>query len=311
MRFIDADEVFARLTPDVCITLIREAMIGLSTNEITQPLRNIVQIGEGRLFGVMPGVLGKGEYFGAKLLGVYPVPGSEARQRHHGMVALFDGESGKPVCIADAEAITTVRTAAATAVATEALARPDAETLAIFGHGTQAESHLKALTAIHAYERILVWGRSLERASVFARKQAEATGLAIEATESAEDAARASDVICTVTTSSVPVLLGKWVRPGTHVNAVGSSFAGPVEVDSDLVVASRYVVDSRKSALAQAAEFLNAKAAGLVNDDHIVAEIGEVLAGKVAGRRETSETTFYKSLGHIVQDLAAARYLSS
>jgi ornithine cyclodeaminase len=225
------------------------------------------------------------------------------------VVVLFDGESGHPVCIADAEAITTIRTAAATTVATEALARPDAKTLAIFGYGTQADAHVTALTSVRKYERIVVWGRSMDRAGEFARRHSEIAGLPVEAASSAEAAARESDVICTVTNATTPILLGRWVRPGTHVNAVGSSFAGPVEVDSDLVVASRYIADSRRSALAQAAEFLNAKAAGLVHDDHVVAEIGEVLAHLAPGRVSASDITLYKSLGHIVQDLAAARYL--
>jgi len=312
MRFIDAAEVERRLTPDVCIPLIREAMIGSSTSGLAQPLRSITRIGDGRLFGMMPGVLsgasGVAEHFGAKLLGVYNNADS-GRQHHHGVVVLFDAETGHPVCAVDAEAITTIRTAAATAVATEALARPDATTLAIFGYGNQAASHVKALTSVRQYERILVWGRSFERAREFALEHASATGLLIEAVESAEAAARESEVICTLTCAATPILLGRWIQPGTHVNAVGSSYAGPVEVDSDLVVASRYVVDSRPSALAQAAEFLNAKAAGLVQDDHIVAEIGEVLAGRARGRLSDNDITMYKSLGHIVQDLAAARYL--
>ena len=115
-----------------------------------------------------------------------------------------------------------------------------------------------------------------------------------------------ADVICTTTAAREPILMGAWVRPGTHVNLVGSSFAGPVEVDHDLVVRSRFIADSREGVLAQGAEFLHAKAAGLIGDDHIVAEIGEVLAGTAQGRRSADEVTAYKSLGHIVQDLAPA-----
>jgi ornithine cyclodeaminase len=115
-----------------------------------------------------------------------------------------------------------------------------------------------------------------------------------------------ADIICTVTSATEPILKGAWVRPGTHVNLVGSGFAGPVEVDNDLVVRSRFIADSREGVLAQGAEFLRAKAAGLVGDDHIIAEIGQVLAGKIEGRRSAEEITVYKSLGHVVQDLSTA-----
>ena len=111
--------------------------------------------------------------------------------------------------------------------------------------------------------------------------------------------------------ASEPILKGAWVRPGTHVNVVGSGFAGPVEVDNDLVVRSRFIADSREGVLSQGAEFLRAKAAGLIGDDHIVAEIGQVLAGEVEGRRSAEEITVYKSLGHVVQDLASAWALYS
>ena len=223
-------------------------------------------------------------------------------------MVLFDRDSGGVACIADAGEVTEIRTAAASAVATEALARPDARTLAIFGCGAQAASHIRALTRVRRFERVLIWGRSVERARHFAGRMGQEVGIAIEAVADGREAA-AADVICTVTSARAPVLLGDWVRPGTHVNVVGSSHAGPVEIDHALVLASRYIVDSRRSALAAAAEFLLAKEAGLIDDGHIAAEIGEVLLGRIAGRRSPEEITVYKSLGHIVQDLAAVSYL--
>jgi ornithine cyclodeaminase/alanine dehydrogenase-like protein (mu-crystallin family) len=131
-------------------------------------------------------------------------------------------------------------------------------------------------------------------------------GLAIAAAASVEEAVAEADIVCTVSHASEPILLGKWLRPGTHVNLVGSSRAGPVEVDNDVVVRARFVADSREGVLTQCAEFLRAKAAGLIGDDHIVAEIGQVLAGDIVGRRTAEEITVYKSLGHVVQDLATA-----
>lgn len=126
-----------------------------------------------------------------------------------------------------------------------------------------------------------------------------------------QEAVAEADIICTVSSAYEPILKGEWVRPGTHVNVVGSSYAGPAEVDNDLVARSRFIVDSRESVLQQGAEFLRAKATGLIGDDHIVGEIGEVLTGKVEGRRSADEITIYKSLGHVVQDLASAWALYS
>jgi ornithine cyclodeaminase/alanine dehydrogenase-like protein (mu-crystallin family) len=126
-----------------------------------------------------------------------------------------------------------------------------------------------------------------------------------------EEAVAQADIICTVTAATEPILKGAWVLPGTHVNVVGSGFAGPAEVDNELVVRSRFIADSREGVLNQGAEFLRAKAAGLIGDDHIVAEIGQVLAGDVEGRRSADEITIYKSLGHVVQDLASAWALYS
>jgi ornithine cyclodeaminase len=131
-------------------------------------------------------------------------------------------------------------------------------------------------------------------------------GIAFSGASEVEAAVSDADIICTVTGAQEPVLKGAWVRPGTHVNVVGSSMAGPVEVDNEFVVRSRFIADSREGVLHQGAEFLRAKAAGLIGDDHVVGEIGQVLAGDIVGRRSDREITAYKSLGHVVQDLASA-----
>jgi ornithine cyclodeaminase/alanine dehydrogenase-like protein (mu-crystallin family) len=156
-----------------------------------------------------------------------------------------------------------------------------------------------------------VWGRSPERARNFAQRMEAELGLPVAAVGDVREAVAEADIICTVTAAAEPILKGDWVRPGTHVNVVGSGYAGPAEVDNDLVVRSRFIADSREGVLEQGAEFLRAKAAGLVGDEHIVAEIGQVLAGEIEGRCSPEEITVYKSLGHIVQDLASAWALYS
>jgi ornithine cyclodeaminase len=254
----------------------------------------------------MPGVGHATLGFGAKLVSVFPDRDHAGRSSHLGVVVLFDPIDGSVQCVADASAVTEIRTGCASAVATDALARPDARVLAIFGTGTQARSHALAVTRVRMFDRLVLWGRDAERAKSLQRELAQRLSLPVETTQDGRDAANAADVICTVTGSSTPVLQRAWVRAGTHVNVVGSSFLGPVEVDSELVRDSRYIADYRRSALAAASEFAVAKQQGLVSDAHIVAEIGEVLLGRVQGRQSSEQITMYKSLGHIVQDLASA-----
>jgi ornithine cyclodeaminase/alanine dehydrogenase-like protein (mu-crystallin family) len=306
MRFIDREEVSRRLTYEMCIPIVRQAMIAFSKGKTKQLLRSILPLGDGRLFGVMPGALGAHAAFGAKLVSVFPENFARGVQSHQGLVILFDPESGAPVCVLDAGEITAIRTAAASAVATEVLARKDARRLTLLGYGEQAATHARAIRKVRAVESITVWGRSPERAHAFAERMQAELALPVVVAKTVPEAVGQADIICTVTAATEPILKGDWVRPGTHVNLVGSGYAGPVEVDSELVVRSRFIVDSREGVLSQGAEFLRAKAEGLVGDEHIVAEIGQVLAGEIEGRRLADEITVYKSLGHVVQDLASA-----
>ena len=309
MRVIGREEVRERLTYDLCIPLVRQAMIALSAGETRQLLRSIIPLAEGRMFGIMPGALGEREVFGAKLVSVFPENFSRGLQSHQGVVVLFDGDSGAPLCVVHAGEITAIRTGAASAVATDALARPDSARLALLGYGEQARSHARAIAHVRRLSEITVWGRSPERADAFAAALGAEFELPVAACATAEAAVGDADIVCTVTAAKEPILLGRWLKPGAHVNVVGSSYAGPVEVDHDLVVRSRFIADSREGVLRQAAEFLKAKEAGLVGDEHVVGEIGQVLSGALEGRQSPEQITVYKSLGHVVQDLAAAKAL--
>jgi ornithine cyclodeaminase/alanine dehydrogenase-like protein (mu-crystallin family) len=311
MRFIDREEISRRLTYEVCIPIVREAMIAFSRGETKQLLRSILPLSEGRLFGVMPGALGANAAFGAKLISVFHGNFARGVQSHQGLVILFDPESGAPVCVLDAGEITAIRTASASAVATDALARKDARRLALLGYGEQAATHARAIAKVRNLESIVVWGRSPARAQNFAERMQSELAIPIVLAADVRSAVADADIICTVTSAAEPILQGDWVRPGTHLNLVGSSHAGPCEVDNALVVRSRFIADSREGVLSQGAEFLRAKAAGLIGEEHIVAEIGQVLAGDIEGRRSSEEITVYKSLGHVVQDLASAWALCS
>lgn len=311
MRFIDHEEVAKRLTYEMCIPIVRQAMIAFSRGETRQLLRSIIPLSDGRLFGVMPGAMGAHAVFGAKLISVFPENFARGIQSHQGLVILFDPESGAPVCVVHAGELTAIRTAAASAVATDALARKDACRLTLLGYGEQAATHARSIGKVRDLKSIVVWGRSPERARAFAERTQAELEVPISAAGSVKEAVSEADIVCTVTSAAEPILMGEWVRPGTHLNLVGSSHAGPAEVDSEVVVRSRFIADSREGVLNQGAEFLRAKAAGLVDDKHIVGEIGQVLAGEIEGRRSAEEITVYKSLGHVVQDLATAWALYS
>lgn len=307
--YLDRDDVCSLLDMPGCIAAVRRAMIALAIDEIEQPLRQIVEMGPSELFATMAGTLPGTRSFGAKLVTVFGDPDRAGRSRHAGLAILFEGESGGVSLIADAGAVTEIRTGAASAVATDALARPDARTLSLFGCGVQARAHLRAMAEIRPLDSVFVWGRSGAAAEAFASRMADETGLNVRAVSEGAEAAGLADIICTVTGAETPVLFSEWVRPGTHINVVGSSHAGPTEIDSSLVVRSRYFVDSRRAVEVAGAEFIIARGAGLVTDAHILGEIGAVLSGTIPGRIASADVTIYKSLGHVAQDLAALEYL--
>jgi len=220
-------------------------------------------------------------------------------------MVLFDPETGAPSAMVDADALTAIRTAAASAVATRALSRAGATTLAIIGTGEQAHSNIKAICAVRDIQNIRIAGRTFERAQDFVR------GLPIEATPcaSAEDAVRGADIICTVTSSASPVLHGAWVAKGAHINAVGASVPTMQEIDQTLLLNAALFTDYRPSALAQAREIMSAISDGKMDETHILGEIGEVLSGKVQGRRGPDDITLYRSLGIAAQDLICADFV--
>jgi len=309
MKVLDEAAVLKGLDLEGCRTAVRGAMIALSAGETRQLPRSIIPIGAGRLFGQMPGALLNQGYFGAKLISVFSDPANPGRSAHLGVVVLFDAETGQAVCVADAGAITLIRTAAGTAVATDALAVPDAERLTVMGYGHQASAHIEALARVRPLREVRVWGRSVERAEEFCSAMARKIGLAAIPVADPREAVMDAQIVCTVTGAVEPILFADWLTPGTHVNLVGASVASAAEAEAAVVSVGRYFVESRESARNGAGEFLRAVAAGLVTDDCIQAEIGEVLAGIRPGRQSASDITVYKSIGHPVQDLAAAAYV--
>ncbi len=308
-RFITRYEIRRILAFEACVPLMREAMIAVSSGGINQPPRQILPLVSGKgIFGVMPGVIAD-DRFGAKLISAFRHPQGSTLPAHQGVVVLFDPQSGAPACVLDAGEITRIRTAAASALATETLARSDAKHLTVLGTGEQAEAHIRAISATRPLSRIVIWGRNADHARRLAVELAANDGFDIEVAQDVRSAVAEADIVCTTTSAAEPILKGAWLPDGVHVNLVGSSRAGPAEVDDDLVSRSRYFVDSRENVLSQGAEFINARASGRVDDSHILGEIGEVLAGRVSGRTSASEVTAYKSLGAVAQDLWSGWYV--
>jgi ornithine cyclodeaminase len=304
MQFLDAKYVRQHLTYELCIDAVRKAMISLSVGETRQLLRSFIHLEQGRMFGIMPGAMGEKAVFGAKLISIFPENFAIGHSSHHGVVVLFEREMGTPICVVDASSVTAIRTAAASAAATDVLAKTEASTLAILGYGEQAHSHAHAITKVRNIEQIRIWGRAPERAQVLVNRLTKELTCRISVARSVDEAVNAADIICTVTAAPEPILSAEQVAAGAHINAVGSGYAGPSEITEELVAKTRFIADSRESVLAQGAEFIRTKEADLISDDHIVAEIGEIFSGMKVGRRNNGEITIYKSLGHIVQDLA-------
>ena len=307
LMVFDAAEVRRRLDPDATRAAVREAMIALSDGRVRQNLRSFIGLGEGRTFAMMPAALGERAAFGAKLVSVFH--DGAGRKAHEGVVVLFDGADGAPICIADAGEVTAIRTPAASAAATDALARSDADSLAVLGLGRQAMDHIAALARVRPLRAVRVWGRDAARAQAFAAEATRETGLRVQAVADAERAVTDAAIVCTVTGATDPILKGAWLSPGAHVNLVGSSGPGQAEADADVVTRGRFIADHREHVLAHGGEYLRAKAAGLVDESAIAAEIGEVYAATAPGRTSPDQITVYKSLGHAVQDLAATAWL--
>ncbi|HTR96938.1 MAG TPA: hypothetical protein VMH61_03465, partial [Candidatus Acidoferrales bacterium] len=208
--------------------------------------------------------------------------------------------------VLDASAITAIRTAAASALATDALARADAGDLAILGSGTQARTHLEAMACVRTLRRVRVWSRTRSRADAFVRAHAALAPVPIEVMADADAAVRGADLICTTTASATPIVRGEALAPGAHLNAVGACTPATRELDAEAIRRSRLYTDCRESCLAEAGDFLLARAEGAIDDAHLLGELGEVLIGRVPGRQGRDDVTLYESLGIALEDLAAA-----
>jgi ornithine cyclodeaminase len=307
LLILKKSEIEALLPMEKCIDLMADALVSLARGQVILPLRPVLRIPDSpSAFAVMPAYSHSLKAIGAKLISVFPGNHGTALDSHQGVVILFDGQNGSPLAMMDAASITAIRTAAVSGVATRHLARGDATTLAILGAGVQARTHVAAMMAVRPFKKVVVWSRNRDHARALVAKFGS-TDHAVAA--DVKSAVRDADVVCTVTASREPVLRGEWLKPGTHINAVGASLPTTRELDTEAVRRARVFVDRRESALNEAGDLLIPMSEGAITADHIVAEIGELLSGHDPGRENNNEITLFKSLGLAVEDLAAAHYL--
>ena len=305
---IDGATAEALVTPEETVALATSALIKTSDGRIAQDIRRTLALPgmAGTCLSVM--VAAEGPQAGAKVQSVYPDNFRHGLPSHQGGVLLFDGDHGHPVALINAHAITGLRTPAASAAATRALAREDAGELAVLGYGEQADRHVDAIALVRPLHHVRVWGRDRRKAEDFARRQRD-KGIAATAFGDARAAVAEADIVCTVTSAAEPVLHGAWLSPGTHVNAVGASVPGLREIDTDCVLRAKVFVDYMPMALVSASDLIDPLEAILIDRSHIRGEIGAVFAGALPGRENADEITLYRSLGVPAQDIELARFI--
>ncbi len=301
MIVLSATDISSLVDVAALIPPIDAVMRRVSGGSGQLPLRSAIPVGGGNRFGVMPGAMDEG--YGAKLLSLFPDNPRHGRSSHTGLYLLFDPATGLPVACLDAAILTALRTPAASAVATQALARPGPSVLALIGCGEQAAHHIAAMRAVRPIRRILVWGRNAERAAAFARAHDA------EPAPSVAAAIAAADIVCTTTNPGAPLVLPEMLRPGLHLNAVGASLPIHQEIAPECLPRVKLFTDYLPSLEAQAGEVIAARRHGVIAGDHAITEIGKVLGGVAPGRQSDGEITIYRSLGIAAQDIAAAQYI--
>ena len=310
MQIIDSQVVERVLDMGRCIGLMNDALIALSRGDATQILRPVFPLYDRNLLGMMPAYLSSRSIAGVKILSVFPENYMLGLPSHQGQMLVFEAETGRLKASVDAESVTGIRTAAASAAVTQVLARPDARSLAVLGAGLQGRRHLEAIRLVRDLTEVTVWDIRPEAAQKYAREMGEKTGLPVRACNSAREAVQDADIVCTVTPSKEPILCARDVKPGTHINAVGACTATAREISADLMAKGRLFVDWKPAAVVEAGDYVLALADGAITEDHILGEVGQVLDGTLPGRLAETDITIFEALGQAVEDLIAADFVA-
>ena len=299
------------LVMNECIAVMRDALSRLARGEAYQPLRMIINPPEAAGdMALMPSYQSGGHAaYGLKAVCFFPDNPLRGLDSHQGGVLLFSAETGELMALMSASAITAIRTAAVSGVATDLLARKDCSDLAMIGAGVQARAHLEAMNCVRDIKRVRVASKRFDQSRKFAEEFAPRYPFSIEPVETVEAAIRSADLIVTATTAAEPIVSREWIADGAHLNVVGSSIASTREIDTATMASAALFVDRRESTFNEAGDYLFAMREGAIGRKHVRAEIGELLIGTHAGRSSPDEITLFKSLGLAAEDLASAEYL--
>ena len=304
---ISREQVQELLDMRAAIDAVESALIEFSAGQAVMPVRVTTPVpAHGGIVLGMPAFLGQTNALGTKIVTVYKNNPARGLPTILAVVVVNDPQTGKVEAIMDGGYLTAIRTAAASAVGTKYLARPEARTLGILGTGVQGFSHLWAMKEVSAVEEVVIYNRSAEKAREFKRQYTERFGLPIEIAPSEEAVCRASDILVLATTAAEPIVRREWLKPGVHINAVGSHSPGARELDGATVAAARIVVDSREANLKECGDLLIPMNEGAIGAEAFEDEIGQVAVGQRPGRRSAEEITIYKSVGIAVEDVATA-----
>ncbi|MEP6592378.1 MAG: ornithine cyclodeaminase family protein [Acidobacteriota bacterium] len=301
------EDVRIVLSMDDLIVAMRAALEQFSSRAVVQPVRSVVEVGLQRAaFAVMPAFIAEPPALGAKLVTFFASNARAGLPTHLATVILLDSMTGELIAIMDGRFITEARTAAVSAVATQALAQPGAGVLAVIGSGVQARSHVDAIGRVRELREIRAWSPDAGRLALFVRETTARSRAAVTAAASAQEAVDGADIVVLATSAREPVVRSAWIADGAHICAVGACRPHEREMETALLARGRVFVDSRAGALAEAGDLLIPIAEGAFDASHIAGELGEVAAGTVPGRRSAAEVTIFKSLGMGVEDVAAA-----
>ena len=307
MLVISEAQVKGLLDLDELISALEQAHVQFSAGKVVMPVRLVVPLPEigGRITS-MPAFMSEGKALGIKIISYFRDNPKQDLPPILATISMYSAETGKLEVLMDGVYITAIRTACASAMATKALARPETPVLGVLGAGTQARTHIRALSRVRSIERVLIWSPSRVNA-IYVREELEGElGIEIHPQESAEAVVREADILTAVTDAAEPILKAEWLKPGVHINAVGSHRPEAREMGSDTVKRATVVVDSLDAINTECGDILLAVKEGAITPDHVRGEIGEVLSGAKPGRTRDDEITMYKSVGIAAQDVAAA-----
>lgn len=310
LKYLSAQQVNEKLDMKTCIGLMKDVFTAFAEDKMENKLRSVFPVDAGKIFGIMPAVIPTEDVCGAKLITVFQSNHEKGLPSHLGIVAVFSNEDGQLQGICDGTSITAIRTGAVSALATDYMARKDSSTMCLIGGGVQADMHLKAITLVRDIKKVTVWCPTLAESEKFCDKhRKDYPDIQFIPCENCEDAVKDADIINTVTPSPVPVLFGRWVKEGAHINAVGACSKTTRELDSECVAKAKLFCDNYDSCRNEAGDYLFPLTEGLIDENHLLGDLAEIVSGKISPRENEKDITMFESQGLACEDVVCAAWL--